>query len=47
MGIFDEVKKRVTAYDAVSYYGIKINNKGMCCCPFHDDKNPGLVKKSV
>lgn len=42
MGIFDEVKKRVTAYDAVSHYGIKINNKGMCCCPFHDDKNPSM-----
>ena len=42
MSIFDEVKSQVTAYDAVTHYGIKINDKGKCCCPFHNDKNPSM-----
>lgn len=42
MSIFNEVKSQVTAYDAVTHYGIKINDKGKCCCPFHNDKNPSM-----
>nr|WP_297706768.1 CHC2 zinc finger domain-containing protein [uncultured Butyrivibrio sp.] len=42
MSIFAKVKERVTAIDAFRYYGIAVNNKGMCCCPFHNDKHPSM-----
>ena len=42
MSVFDEIKDRVTALEAVTHYGISVNRKGMCCCPFHNDKNPSM-----
>lgn len=27
---------------AASFYGLKVNKNGMCCCPFHPDKTPSM-----
>ena len=42
MNIFKEVKDAVSAKEAASFYGLKINSNGMCCCPFHDDRHPSM-----
>ena len=42
MSVFDEIKEKVTALDVITHYGIKVGSKGMCCCPFHNDKNPSM-----
>ena len=42
VSIFEEVKNRVTALDAFKHYGIEVGSKGMCCCPFHNDKDPSM-----
>lgn len=42
MSIFDTVKENITARQAAEFYGIKVNRKGMCCCPFHSDKHPSM-----
>lgn len=42
VSVFNDIKERVTALDAVTHYGISVNRKGMCCCPFHNDKNPSM-----
>lgn len=39
MRLFDAVKSSVTAIQAAKTYGIEVR-RGMCCCPFHNDKNP-------
>ena len=38
----DEIKRNVAMSEVVRSYGISINNKGMCCCPFHGDKHPSM-----
>ena len=42
VSVFDEVKEMVTAVDAFKHYGIDVGSKGMCCCPFHNDKHPSM-----
>ncbi|WP_051197482.1 CHC2 zinc finger domain-containing protein [Butyrivibrio sp. MB2005] len=42
MSVFSEVKQRVSALDAFRHYGIGVGSKGMCCCPFHNDRNPSM-----
>ena len=42
MSVFNEIKEKVTALDVITHYGIKVGSKGMCCCPFHNDKNPSM-----
>ncbi|MCR5234672.1 MAG: DNA primase [Lachnospiraceae bacterium] len=42
MNIFYKVKEAVSVMDAASFYGIKVNRKGMCLCPFHNDRNPSM-----
>ena len=42
MNIFKAVKENVTPMEAAKYYGLKITRKGMCVCPFHNDKNPSM-----
>ena len=42
MNIFEKVKEAVSTMDAASFYGIKVGKNGLCCCPFHDDKNPSM-----
>lgn len=42
MSIFEEVKEYVTARQVAEHYGLKVSNKGMACCPFHDDHHPSM-----
>ena len=42
MNMFLEIKDVVSVRDAASFYGLKVNNNGMCVCPFHADKNPSM-----
>ena len=42
MNMFSEIKGVVSVRDAASFYGLNVNNNGMCVCPFHADKNPSM-----
>lgn len=42
MNIFEEVKQHITARQIAEHHGIQIKRNGMCCCPFHPDKNPSM-----
>ena len=42
MNIFQEMKERVTARQVAERYGLKVSRNGMACCPFHNDKHPGM-----
>lgn len=42
MSVFDIVRENLTARNVAEYYGLKVNRKGMSCCPFHDDKTPSM-----
>ena len=42
MNIFESVKDCVTAKDVAQFYGLKVRNNGMACCPFHNDKHPSM-----
>ena len=38
--IFKEIKARLSMPDLVKGYGIEINRRGYCLCPFHAEKIP-------
>ena len=38
-----EIKARLSCRDLLTMNGIHINNKGRCCCCFHDDKRPSMA----
>jgi len=40
--VFELAKENVTARQAAEFYGLGVNQKGMACCPFHNDKNPSM-----
>lgn len=40
--LFRKVKESVPMRAVAEYYGFKVNQKGLCLCPFHQDKNPSL-----
>ncbi len=42
MNVFQLVKANVTARQAAEAYGLKVNQHGMACCPFHQDKTPSM-----
>ena len=42
MNIFKNVKAVVSTKEAAAFYGINVGRNGMCCCPFHDDRNPSM-----
>ena len=42
MSVFSIVKENVTALQVAERYGLKVNPKGMACCPFHKDKTPSM-----
>ena len=42
MSIFTEVKEAVTTREAATAYGITVQNRGMCRCPFHQDRTPSM-----
>ena len=40
--LFRKVKEAVSMQDVAEYYGLHVNRKGWCMCPFHQDRNPSL-----
>lgn len=42
MNIFKAVKDAISTREVASFYGIRVNRNGMCCCPFHNDKHPSM-----
>ena len=42
MNVYNAVKDSITTREAAERYGISVNRKGMCKCPFHKDKNPSM-----
>lgn len=42
MNLFAKVKDTMTTRAAAERYGIEVNHKGMCCCPFHADHHPSM-----
>lgn len=42
MTLFEIVKSSVTVKQAAEYYGCKVNQGNMICCPFHDDRYPSM-----
>ena len=47
MGVFDEVKERVTARAVMERVGIVFNRSNMCKCPFHQDKTASMKVKPM
>ena len=42
MSIFADVKQHISAKEVAQGYGLKVSDKGMACCPFHDDRHPSM-----
>lgn len=42
MNLFAKVKDTLTTRAAAERYGIEVNRKGMCRCPFHEDHHPSM-----
>lgn len=40
--LYRKVKEAVTMQQVAEHYGLKMNRKGLCLCPFHQDKDPSL-----
>lgn len=40
--LYRKVKDAVSMQQVAEYYGLKVNRKGLCLCPFHSDRNPSL-----
>lgn len=38
----DELKRSISMREIVEQYGIKVNNHGFCCCPFHKEKTGSM-----
>lgn len=38
----DEIKQSVSMREVVEKYGIHIDRKGFCCCPFHKEKTGSM-----
>ena len=37
-----EIKERLSTKDVFSYYGIPVNSRGFCKCPFHNEKTASM-----
>lgn len=42
LNLFEEIKSRIAVRQVTEHYGLKVNRKGMACCPFHNDKHPSM-----
>jgi len=42
VNIFEEVKRRVSMREVISFYGFTPNRSNMIYCPFHDEKTPSM-----
>lgn len=40
--LFRKVKESVTMQQTVEYFGLQIDRRGLCLCPFHQDKHPSM-----
>ena len=40
--LFRKVKESVSMQAVAEHYGLQVNKKGLCLCPFHQDKNASL-----
>lgn len=40
--LFRKVRESVTIQQVVEYYELQVNRKGLCLCPFHQDKSPSM-----
>lgn len=40
--LFRKVKEAVSMPQVAEYYGLQMNRKGLCLCPFHNDNKPSL-----
>ncbi|WP_349947315.1 CHC2 zinc finger domain-containing protein [Lacrimispora sp. BS-2] len=40
--LFHKVKESVSMQAVAEYYGLQVNKKGLCLCPFHQDKDPSM-----
>lgn len=40
--LFRKVREGVPMQQVVEYYGLQVNRKGLCLCPFHHDTDPSL-----
>ena len=40
--MFRKVKESVSMLQVADYYGLHVNRKGLCLCPFHQDRTPSL-----
>lgn len=38
----NEIKQSVSMREVVERYGVRIDRKGFCCCPFHREKTPSM-----
>lgn len=38
----EEIKQSVSMQEVVERYGVRIDRKGFCCCPFHREKTPSM-----
>lgn len=38
----EEIKQSLSMREVVERYGIQIDRKGFCCCPFHKEKTPSM-----
>ena len=39
---FAQIKQSVTTRQAAEAYGLSVNSRGMCRCPFHNDHTPSM-----
>ena len=39
---FAQIKQTVTTRQAAEAYGLSVNSRGMCRCPFHNDHTPSM-----
>ena len=42
LDIFNSVKNSITTREAAERYGLRVDRKGMCVCPFHNDHDPSM-----
>ena len=40
--LFRKVKESVSMQAVAEYYGLQVNRKGLCLCPFHHDTDPSM-----
>ena len=41
--LFQKVREGVPMRQVAEFYGLQVNRKGLCPCPFHHDTNPGFI----